>query len=147
MPAPVKMRKVYKYSNEFKVTAVKLSEMPGTFIQDVARILDIHPFMLSRWKKEYREGKIKGSGHPDIGKLAKMEEEVTEQKRIRELEAALKKVQIENDLLKKVTRFNLEQKRTSSPLLDGIIKNTGSPSSAGTMGSHGAATMHGKKGR
>ena len=26
MPAPVKMRKVYKYSNEFKVTAVKLSE-------------------------------------------------------------------------------------------------------------------------
>jgi transposase len=147
MPAPVKMRKVHKYSNEFKITAIKLTSLPGTFIQDVARVLDIHPFMLSRWKKEYREGKIKGSGHPDIGKLTKMEEKVTELGRIRELETALKKAQIENDLLKKVTQFNLEQRRKSSPLLTGIIKNTGSRSSAGTMGSPGAATTHGKKGR
>jgi len=147
MPAPVKMRKVHKYSDEFKITAVKLAGMPGTLIQDVARILDIHPFMLSRWKKEYREGKIKGCGHPDIGKLAKMEEKVSELKRIRELEAALKKAQIENDLLKKVTQFNLEQKRTSSPLLTGIIKRTGLSSSADTMGSPEVATTPGKKGR
>jgi transposase len=147
MPAPVKMRKVHKYSNEFKITAIKLTSLPGTFIQDVARVLDIHPFMLSRWKKEYREGKIKGSGHPDIGKLAKMEEKVTELKRIRELETALKKAQIENDLLKKVTQFNLEQRRRSSPLLNGIIKSTDSLSSAGAMGSREAATTHGKKGR
>lgn len=147
MPAPVKMRKVHRYSDEFKVTAVKLASLPGAFIQDVARVLDIHPFMLSRWKKEYREGKIKGSGHPDIGKLAKMEEKVTELKRIRELEATLKKAQIENDLLKKVTQFNLERRRKSSPLLRGIIKSTDSLFSAGTMGSPGAATTHGKKGR
>jgi transposase len=147
MPAPVKMRKVHRYSNEFKITAVKLTEMPGTFIQDVARVLDIHPFMLSRWKKEYREGNIKGKGHPDIGKLAKMEEKVSELKRIRELESALKKAQIENDLLKKATQFNLERRRTSSPLLTGIIKNTDLRSSAGTMGFPEAATTHGRKGR
>ena len=147
MPAPVKMRKVHKYSNEFKITAVKLTEMPGTLIQDVARILDIHPFMLSRWKKEYQEGRIKGSGHPDIRKLAKMEEKVTELRRIRELETALKKAQIENDLLKKATQFNLERRRTSSPLLNGIIKNTDLSSSADTMESRGAATTHGRKGR
>jgi transposase len=147
MPAPKKMRKVHKYSNEFKLTAIKLAGMPGTFIQDVARILDIHPFMLSRWKKEFREGKITGEGHPDIEKLAKMEEKVTGRNRIRELEAALKKAQIENDLLKKVTQFNLEQRRKSSPLLNGIIKNTGSHSSAGTMESLEAATTHGKRGR
>jgi transposase len=147
MPAPVKMRKVHKYSSEFKVTAVKLAGMPGTLIQDVARVLDIHPFMLSRWKKEYRESKIKGSGHPDIRKLAKMEEKVTELKRIRELEAALKTAQIENDLLKKATQFNLEQRRKSSPLLTGIIKNTGLSSSVDTMGSPEAATTHGRKGR
>jgi transposase len=141
------MRKVHKYSDEFKITAVRLTSLPGTFIQDVARVLDIHPFMLSRWKKEYREGKIKGSGHPDIGKLAKMEEKVSELNRIRELEAALKKAQIENDLLKKVTQFNLEQRRKSSPLLNGIIQNTDLSSSAITIGSHGAATTHGKKGR
>jgi transposase len=147
MPAPQKMRKVHKYSNEFKITAIKLTSLPGTLIQDVARVLDIHPFMLSRWKKEYQEGKIAGSGHPDIGKLAKMEEKVTELKRIRELEVALKKAQIENDLLKKATQFNLERRRISSPLLNGIIKSMDSPSSAGTMGSPVAATMHGKKGR
>jgi transposase len=147
MPAPIKMRKVHKYSDEFKITAVKLTSLPGTFIQDVARALDIHPFMLSRWKKEYREGKIKGSGHPDIGKLAKMEEKVSELNRIRELEAALKKAQIENDLLKKVTQFNLEQRRKSSPLLNGIIQNTDLSSSAITIGSPVAATTHGKKGR
>jgi transposase len=147
MPAPVKMRKVHRYSDEFKITAIKLAGMPGTFIQDVARVLDIHPFMLSRWKKEYREGKIQGEGHPDIVKLAKMEKKVTELKRIRELEIALKKAQIENDLLKKTTQFNLERRSTSSPLLKGIIKNTDSLSSAGTIRFPGAATTHGKKGR
>lgn len=147
MPAPVKMRKVHKYSDEFKITAIKLTDLPGTFIQDVARVLDIHPFMLSRWKKEYREGKIKGKGHPAIGKLAKMEGKVSELKRIRELEAALKKARIENDLLKKATQFNLEQRRKSSPLLNGIIKNTDLRSSAGTTGYPGAATTPGKKDR
>ncbi len=52
-----KMRRLNRYSNEFKITAIKLAGMPGVLIQDVAKILDIHPFMLSRWKKEYREGK------------------------------------------------------------------------------------------
>ena len=41
MPAPVKMRKVHNYSDEFKITAVKLTSLPGTFIQDVARVLGI----------------------------------------------------------------------------------------------------------
>ena len=142
-----RMRKVQRYSNEFKITAIRLASMPGTLIQDVVRILDIHPFMLSRWKKEYREGKISGKPHPDIENLAEMEVKVAEQKRIRELETALKKAQIENDLLKKVTQFNLEQRRRSSPLLNGIIKSMDSLSSAGTMGSREAATTHGKKGR
>ena len=51
------LRKIIRYSGEFKVTAVKLSSLPGVLIQDVARELDIHPFMLSRWRKEVREGR------------------------------------------------------------------------------------------
>ena len=94
-------RRVSRYSNEFKITAIRLASLPGTLIQDVAKILDIHPFMLSRWKKEYREGKITGDPHPDLEKLTEVEEKVLEQSRIRELERALKKAQIENDLLKK----------------------------------------------
>jgi transposase len=137
----------HRYSNEFKITAIKLAGYPGMLTQGVAAVLDIHPFMLSRWKKEYREGKIKGSAHPDVQKIKEVEEAVTEKTRIRELEAALKKAHIENDLLKKAIRFNLERSRTSSPLLTGISKNTGSNSSVITIAYPKAATMHGKDDR
>ncbi|TCS37914.1 transposase [Paucimonas lemoignei] len=56
------LRKTHRYSNEFKATAVKLSDVPGVLIQDVAQSLDIHPFMLSRWRKEAREGIIVTKG-------------------------------------------------------------------------------------
>jgi transposase len=142
-----RMRRVHRYSNEFKITAIKLASLPGTLIQDVAKALDIHPFMLSRWKKEYREGAITGKSHPDIEKLTDVEEKVSEQKRIRELERALKRAQIENDLLKKTIQFDVERSRMSSPLLRGIIRTTASPSSAVTTGSPEAGTTLGKKGR
>jgi transposase len=142
-----RMRRVHRYSNEFKITAIRLASLPGTLIQDVAKVLDIHPFMLSRWKKEYREGRIQGEPHPDVENLAEGEEKVSEQKRIRELETALKKARIENDLLKKTIQFNLEQRRKSSPLLTGIIKTTDLRSSANTTGYPEAGTTHGKKGR
>jgi transposase len=51
-------KRTQEYSKEFKVTAVLLSELPDVLIKDVAASLDIHPFMLSRWCKENREGKI-----------------------------------------------------------------------------------------
>ncbi len=35
-----------------------LSLIEGGRVKEVAATLDIHPFMLSRWRKEYREGKI-----------------------------------------------------------------------------------------
>ena len=51
-------RKIAKYGEKFKATAVKLSSLPGVLIQDVAAALDIHPFMLSLWRKQVREGVI-----------------------------------------------------------------------------------------
>lgn len=39
-------RKTNRYSEQFKATAVRLSELPEVLIQDVADALDIHPFML-----------------------------------------------------------------------------------------------------
>ena len=44
-------RTTYKYTDKFKATAVKLSELPGVASKDVAESLCIHPFMLSRWRK------------------------------------------------------------------------------------------------
>jgi transposase-like protein len=55
-------RRTNRYSEQFKATAVRLSELPEVLIQDVAEALDIHPFMLSRWRKQVREGGDRGEG-------------------------------------------------------------------------------------
>ena len=54
-----------RYGNEFKATAVKMATAPDIETKAVAEALHIHPFMLSRWNKEVREGKLKGSAHPN----------------------------------------------------------------------------------
>ena len=59
MAAPVMPKKVHRYSLEFKVQAVKLANHPEFQTQEVAQALDIHPFMLSKWKKDYREGRLR----------------------------------------------------------------------------------------
>jgi len=51
-------RKITRYGEQFKATAVKLSSLPGVLIQDVAAALDIQPFMLSLWRKQVRDGVI-----------------------------------------------------------------------------------------
>ncbi|MEO6079483.1 MAG: transposase, partial [Steroidobacteraceae bacterium] len=57
MPRPGP-RTIARYSEHFKATAVRLSQLPGVAVQDVAQSLYIHPFMLSRWRKQAREGLI-----------------------------------------------------------------------------------------
>ena len=42
-------RKINRYTEQFKATAVKLGSLPGVLIQEVAGALDIHPFMRSPW--------------------------------------------------------------------------------------------------
>ena len=66
MPRYTKPRKTWQYSADFKVKAVELSYQEGIQIQQVVAGLDIHPFMLSRWRKEYREGKIKPDGRQRV---------------------------------------------------------------------------------
>ena len=58
MPKYTQLRKTWMYSTDFKVKAVRLSEQEGIYVKQVAEALDIHPFMLSRWRKEFREGKL-----------------------------------------------------------------------------------------
>src|ERR1700704_5880804 len=101
-------RKIANYGDRFKATAVKLSSLPGVLIQDVAAALDIHPFMLSLWRKEVREGVI-------VAKSAKLDVQTTgELKRLRDLERRYKVLQEEHTLLKKAIRFASDQKWKSS---------------------------------
>jgi transposase len=48
-PGPVKIK---NYGVDFKLRAVQLSNQPGVLVKDVAESLDIHPFMLSKWRKQ-----------------------------------------------------------------------------------------------
>ena len=50
MPRPGP-RTTYKYSDRFKATAVRLSELRGVSVQEVAESLYIHPFMSSRSRR------------------------------------------------------------------------------------------------
>ena len=102
------LRKTKRYSDEFKATAVALSNVPDVLIQDVAAALDIHPFMLSRWRKEVREGLIVAKKTPADPEIA------AELKRLRVLEKQHKILQMEHELLKKGIRFCSEKKQKSS---------------------------------
>jgi transposase len=101
-------RKTGSYGDQFKATAVKLSGLPGVLIQDVAAALDIHPFMLSLWRKQVRDGVI-------VAKASKIDVETkAELKRLRELERQYKVLKEEHELLKKAIRFTSDRKRKSS---------------------------------
>lgn len=53
-------RAVRQYSDEFKLTAVRLSQQPDLQVKTVAAALEIHPFMLSKWRKDHRDGRLRG---------------------------------------------------------------------------------------
>ncbi|MEH6544210.1 MAG: IS3 family transposase [Porticoccaceae bacterium] len=103
MPKYTQPRKTWQYTTDFKIKAVKLSLQDGLQVKQVAEGLDIHPFMLSRWRKEYREGKLQGDGQRRVGVTKKKQtirsSDVTENTRLRKENERLKK---ENDLPKKV---------------------------------------------
>jgi transposase len=89
------------YNYQFKHTAVSVANHPYINTQDVAEALNIHPFMLSRWKKEMRDGTL-----ADNDKEARSKSELQEaQKKINKLERELKRVREENAILKKAERI------------------------------------------
>ena len=103
MPRYLNHKKTNRYTNEFKAKAVQLSLMAGVQGQAVAKTLDIHPFMLSRWRKEYREGKFVADR-----RVKKVVDDgvVSEAARLKALEQENAKLRLENELLKKAIRFS-----------------------------------------
>ena len=96
-------------SRSRSATAVKLSELPGVAVQDVAESLYIHPFMLSRWRKQAREGRI-------VTKGVEVEKDVAaELKALRRMKKDYERLKLEHELLKKAIEFTSAQKRRSSP--------------------------------
>jgi transposase len=107
MPRPGP-RTTNKYSDRFKAAAVRLSELPGVEVQDVAQSLYIHPFMLSRWRKEAREGRI-------VTKDVLVEEDAAaELKALRRMKKQYERLKLEHEILKKAIAFTSERRAKSS---------------------------------
>jgi transposase len=110
-------QKIKDYGIEFKLRAVQLSNQPDVLVKDVAESLGIHPFMLSRWRKQVRDGDLAGEP-PPLETAA-----VAELQRLRDVERQFKRLQMEHDLLKKFIRFAAERKLKPSP----SSRQTGKP--------------------
>jgi transposase len=87
-------RKKKKYDRHFKEEAVKLS-IARSNISSVARELGIDYRMLRRWCVEYEQ--FKGLSFQGSGTVRQSDEQAT----IRQLEKALHKQKLENEILKK----------------------------------------------
>ena len=121
-------RKIQRYSLEFRLTAVRLSQMPGVQVQTVATALDIHPFMLSRWRKQVRDGVLRGSAPAARARTAR------ELRRLQALERAHALLEEEHALLKKAIRFcstRSARRLRSSTRSAGASRCGGSAASAG----------------
>ena len=90
-------KRVESYSLEFKRTAVRLSELEGVEVQAVANALDIHPMMLTRWRRESRAGALRGGGAAAPLKTPPLREI----KRLQVLEREHAMLREEHELLKK----------------------------------------------
>ena len=113
-------RKVQRYSLEFKLKAVKLSQLKGIEVQAVADALEIHPFMLSRWRKEVRDGVLRG--RVSLPSAVKKTPLARDMRRFQALQRAHALLQEEHALLKKLIRFTSARKPMS---LRSSTKSTG----------------------
>ena len=109
MARPIGPRKIYRYPEEFRAMAVRLTEMPNVHVQDVARSLDVHPFVLSRWRREAREGTL-------VTKRVKRNTSAAsgEGEELRRLKRDYARLKAEHERLKKTIRSNAARKRTTA---------------------------------
>ena len=120
MARPIGPRKLYRYSTEFRATAVRLSQLARVTVQDVAQSLDVHPFLLSRWRRDAREGRL-------VTKQVKLDEQTkAELKELRQVKRAYARLKQEHELLKKAIRFVSERRVKSSNSSKPSGKRTGS---------------------
>ncbi|WP_100640948.1 transposase [Marinobacter salexigens] len=105
-------KKTEKYTTEFKVKAVEWSHQVHRSVKSVAKALDTHPMMLSRWRKEHREGKFAMKRVKRVPAEAK--KKISEQDEIDRLKRQIAELQEENDILKKFQRFQAEERQKRS---------------------------------
>ena len=96
-------RKRRRFSEEFKVEAIRMMTDGGISMSAVARELDISANLLRRWKKAY-EADV-GEAFPGNGRVRSQDEEL---RRLRHEVAVLRQ---ERAILKKATEFFARESR------------------------------------
>ena len=96
-----------KYTKEFKLEAIQLTESRGSNASEVARNPGVKPNMLSRWIREHKSDNQ--HAFPGLGNLKEPDEE------IRQLRKQLADAEEERDILKKALAiFSKENHRSTS---------------------------------
>ena len=93
--APYKKKR--KYDKAFKLEVLKMIQQSDKTIKSIAQELGIHPGVISRWRKQFREQEneaFPGKGH-----------QTPEDEEIRRLKKELTDVKEERDILKKAVAF------------------------------------------
>jgi transposase len=105
--------RVVEYSTEFKVRVVELTNQLDVKTTTIAEVLGLHPVMIYRWRQEYREGKLieQPSRRITMTKASKPKQSDDELKHLRK---QVKKLQKENDFLKKWEGYLKAQKQKGS---------------------------------
>ncbi len=111
-----------KFTREFKLAAVRRLET-GASLAEVARVCEINPNVLRRWRREFRNGV--DAAFPGLGKKK------AEASRVAELERKIGRQMLEIDFLKRVlprveeARMLQRLNRSAPPLSKSTKKSNG----------------------
>ncbi|MBA7555512.1 hypothetical protein ES705_48176 [subsurface metagenome] len=100
-----------KYTKDFKIEIVE-SALKGRSILELAKENDIYPGLITRWKRQYLEGKFHGTSASDT-ELRKLKLKICE------LEQMVGKLTMENYLLKKEKEFAIARRKENSSIITG----------------------------
>ena len=100
-----------KYTKDFKIEMVE-SVLKGRSTLEIAKENDIYPGLITRWKRQYLDGKFHGTSASDT-ELRKLKLKICE------LEQMVGKLTMENYLLKKEKEFIAQRRKESSSIITG----------------------------
>ncbi len=96
-------RVVRQYEVEFKLDAVRLVEEQGYSVPEASQRLGIPKSNLSNWRRQYREGRLM----PGYQRAQPTPEEAE----LRQLRTEIKRLEMENEILKKASAFFARNQR------------------------------------
>jgi transposase len=107
-----------KWSSNQKRAIVQETYLPGMNVSIVARKYNIQPSQLFMWRKTMEQASNEALKHDE--EVISKSEAILMEKRIRELERALGKKTLENEILREAVKLAQKKKLISQQPLQGI---------------------------